>query len=127
MRVLLLVQSGLVRPSEVLLDVFLGHIANATFPARRRIVENIEDFELELMDIEKLLKVILDKNVFFIDVGIDEGDGGGIKGVSEGRMDDLDHECDSSTACNQVEVCSQTGGMMEVALGTLDMDGATNL
>jgi len=111
----------------VLLDVFLGHVANAAFPAGRGIVENIEDFEFELMDIEKLLEVVLEENVFFIDVGVDEGDGGGVEGVSEGGTDDLDHGCDSSTACDQVEVRRQTGGVTEVALGTLNADGVTDL
>jgi hypothetical protein len=111
----------------VLLDVFLGDKANTTFPAWRRVVKDVEDLQLGFMDVAKFLEVILEENVLFVDVGINEGDGGGVERISECSTHDLDHWCDAGTTSDHAEVASHTGLVTEVALGTFDADSAAEL
>lgn len=112
---------------DVLLDVFLGDITNTTFPAGRGVVENVEDLELEFMDVEKFLEVVLEENVFFVDVGVNEGDGGRVERISESGTDDLDHGGDTCATSDETEVTGHFWLVTEVALGTLDADGITDL
>jgi hypothetical protein len=102
--------------------VLLGHVANTTFPAGRGVVEDVKDLELGLVDVKELPEVIFEENVLFVDIGVDEGDGGGVERIPEGSANDLDHGCDSRTASNQAEVASHANLVTEVPLGTLDTD-----
>jgi len=115
------------RVREVLLDMLLGDKTDTTLPARGRVVEDVKDLELELMDVLECLKVILEKNIILVDVGVDEGNGSTVEGVPEGGADDLDHGGDTSTTGNQAEMANHVGGVVEVTLGTLDTDGVANL
>jgi hypothetical protein len=111
----------------VFLDEFLCDISNTTFPARRGVVEDVKDLELGFMNIEKFLKVVLEENVLFVDVGVDERDGGGVQRIPECGTNDLDHGGDASATSDQAKVASETGPVTEVAFGTLYANSIANL
>lgn len=106
----------------------LGDESNTSLPAGRGVVEDVENFELGLsVDVQQLLEVILEENIFLVDVGVDEANGGRVKGVPECGADDLDHRGDAGSACNHANVVGKARGVLEIALGALDTDLVTNL
>jgi len=112
---------------KILLDVFLSDVANATFPSGRGVVEDVKDLEPGFVDVEELIEVVFEEYVLFVDVGVNEGDGGAVVKIPEGSANDLDHGCDTRTASNQVEVGSHANLVTEVALGALDPDTVADL
>lgn len=111
----------------MLLDVLLGDKANTTLPAGRGVVEDVDNLEFLLVDVMELLEIVAEENVLFVDVGVDEGDGGAVEGVAEGHADDGDHGRDTGAAGDHAEVLDDVGGIEEVALGALDLELVANL
>lgn len=110
----------------MLLDVFLGDETDATFPAGRWVVENVKDLEFLFVDVCEFLKVVLEEDIFRVDISVNEGDGGTIKGVPESGADDLNHGRDSGASCDHAEVFNNIRGIEEIALGPFDTDGLSN-
>lgn len=111
----------------MLLHVVLGDKANTTFPAGRGVVKDVEDLELGSMDVVQFLEVVSQENILFIDVGVNEGDGGEVGRVFEYGSDDLDHGCDAGATSDHAELTGHARLVTEVALGTLDADSAADL
>ena len=101
--------------------------AHATFPAGRGVVKDIEYLEPGPMEVMQFPEVVSQEDILFIDVGIDESDGGGVGRIPECGTDDLDHGCDASATSNHAEVTVHTRLVTEVALGTLDTNSGADL
>lgn len=112
---------------KVIVDVILGDKANTAIPARRGVVEDIEEFELRGVVVDKLIKIILEKNILGVDVGIDEGNGCFVGGVAKNGTDDLDHGSDAGTTSDHTDMVTHARSINKVALGALDTDGAPNV
>ena len=111
----------------MLFNVVLGDKTDTTLPARGWVVEDINDLEFLLVDIHEFLEVIPEKDIFFVDIGVNKGDGGAIERVPEGGTDDLNHGRDTGTTSNHAQVADDVGGIDKVAFGALDADIVTNL
>lgn len=111
---------GFVGVGEQLLDVLFGDEADTTLPVGRGRVEDVEDLEPVLVVLEQTLEFGEEEDVLLRDVGVDERDGRGVAGILCGGAHDLDHGCDTGSASDHGEVLGEVGGVLEVALGTLD-------
>ena len=107
--------------------MILGDEADAALPARRGVVEYVNELELFLMHICELLEVILEQDIRLVDIGVDKGDRGAVEGVFEGGADNLDHGSDTRTTSDHAEVADNVGSVEEVALGTLDAHSVADL
>ena len=107
--------------------MILGDEADAALPARRGVVEYVNELELFLMHICELLEVILEQDIRLVDIGVDKGDRGAVEGVFEGGADNLDHGSDTRTTSDHAEVADDVGCVEEVALGTLDAHSVADL
>jgi len=108
---------------KVIVDVILGDKANTAIPTRRGVVKNVEEFELGGVVVDKLIKIVLEKNILGIDIGIDEGDGCFVSGVTKDGTDDLDHGSEASTTGDHADVVAHARSVDKVALEALDADG----
>jgi len=112
---------------KVIVDVILGDKANTAIPARRGVVEDVEEFELGGVVVDKLIKIVLEKNILGVDVGIDEGDGCFVGGVAKDGTDDLDHGSEAGTTSDHADMVAHARSVNKVALGALDTDGVANV
>jgi len=115
------------RIGKELFDMLFSDEANTTFPARRRVVEDVVDGEFQFINIVKFLKVIPEKDVFLVNVSVDESNGGAVERVPQGSADDLNHRGNTSSTGDHAEMTNRVGGVSEVALWTFDPDAVTNL
>ena len=104
---------------EPLLDVGSRNKASPTCPAGRGIVENVEDRETRAVEIRKLFEVVLEENVLFVNVGVNESNLGVVEGVFENRPNDLHHRGDTGATSNHSKVVDHVGCILEGALGPL--------
>ena len=111
----------------MLFNVLLGDKTNTTLPARGWVIEDIDDLEFLLVDVHKFLEVIPEKNIFLVNVGINEGDSGAIERVPESSTDDLNHGRNTGTSGDHAQVADKIGGIRKVAFGTLDAYIVANL
>lgn len=118
---------GIVGVLKVLLDVFFGDKANAAFPARRGVIKDEIDLEAVAMTPQQFFQVVLEKDIFLVDVGVDKTNSGFVGWVAENSANDLNHGGDTGTPGNHAEVAAEARGIDEVALGTFDTDGVANL
>ena len=109
------------------LDDFFSDKANATFPNRRRVVENVKYFETLLVDIHEFLEVIFQQNVFLIYISVDQGNCGTIRRVLEGSTDDLNHGRNASTARNHAKMTDEVRGIEKIALWSFNTKNVTYL
>lgn len=115
------------RVGEMVLDDFFGDKANATFPTRRRVVEDVKYFETLLVDIHEFLEVIFQQNVFLIYISVDQGNCGTIRRILEGSTDDLNHRRNAGTARNQAKVIDKVRGIEKIAFRSFDTKSVTYL
>jgi hypothetical protein len=109
------------------LDDFFSDKANATFPNRRRVVEDVKYFETLLVDIHEFLEVIFQQNVFLIYISVDQGNCCSIRRVLEGGTDDLNHGRNAGTARNQAKVTDEVRGIEKIALWSFNTKNVTYL
>lgn len=79
------------------------------------------------MDVHEFLEVIPEKDIFLIDVGVNESDGGAIERVPESSTDDLNHGRNTGTSSDHAQVADNIGGIYKVAFGALDAYIVANL
>jgi hypothetical protein len=108
-------------------NVVLGDKADTTLPARGWVVEDVDDLELLLVDVHEFLEVIPEKDIFFINVGVNKGDGGTIERVPESSTDDLNHGRNTGTSSDHAQVADNVGGIHKVAFGAFDAYIVANL
>jgi len=109
----------------MLLDVFRSNKTDATLPAWGGVVEDVDNFEFLLVDIMELFEIIPEKDIFLVNVGVDEGDSSTVEWVSESGTNDLDHRRNTSTSGDHAKVANEVGRVVEVAFGTLDTNTVT--
>lgn len=107
--------------------MILSDEANAAFPARRGVIEDEEDLELAAMQPQELFKIVLEKDIFLVYVGVDEADGSFICRVAEDSANNLNHGGNTGTTGNHAEVVAEARGVDKVALGAFDTDSVANL
>jgi len=110
---------------KVIVDVILGNEANTAFPVRGRVIKDIEEFELGGMISDKLIKIVLEKDVLVVDIGIDEGNDCFVGWVTEDGTDDLDHGGKTGATGDHADMVAHAKGIDKVALGALDADGVS--
>lgn len=77
------------------------------------------------MNVEELLEVILEKNIFLVDVSINKANSSLVERVPQSRADDLDHGGDTGSARNHTDMVREVRSILEVALGALDTNVIT--
>ena len=107
---------------EVGLDVLLGDEADTARPAGRGVVEDVVNLELLGVRGLEVLELLVQEDVGLVDVGVEERHGGLVLRVPEDGTDDLDHWGNTGTSSNHAEVIDEVGGVLEVALGSLDAE-----
>jgi hypothetical protein len=112
---------------KMFLDMLFGDEANAAFPGRRGVIEDKEDLELAWVEPQELMQVVLEKDIFLVDVGVDESNSGFVLGIAKNGTDDLDHGGKTSTTGNHTEVVDHARGVDKVTLGALDANFVSNL
>lgn len=112
---------------KVIVDVILGDKANTAVPAGRGVVEDVEKFELGGVVVDKLTKIVLEKNILQVDIGIDEGDGCFVSGVAKDGTNDLDHGSETGTTGDHADMVTHARGVDKVAFGALDADGVPDV
>ena len=75
----------------------------------------------------KLVDLLLEQDVFFVHVGVDEAELGLVGTVTERRTRNLDHGRNASSASNHAEVAREASTVVELALGSLDAYMVANL
>jgi hypothetical protein len=111
----------------VLLDLILRHEANTARPASWRVVEHVENLEAVRMLRGEVVQLLFEENVLVVDIGIDKAQLRGVHRVLEDGTDDLKHGCDASTTGNHANFASEAQFVVELALGTLDLNLVANL
>ena len=79
----------LVGGGEVGGNLFLGHEPDASSPSSRWIVQDVENPEPRGVFVGQLIEFFLKKDIFVVDISIDEAQHGAILGVLEGSANDL--------------------------------------
>ena len=78
------------------------------------------------MFLDKIIELFLEKDVFWVDVGVYKTEASIVVLVLEGCADDLEHGRNSCAACDHANLAREGGSVLELALGTLDADGVAN-
>lgn len=112
---------------EVLFDLVLGNETGTASPARRRVVEHVEDGEPSRVSSGQLVQFGLEQDVLWVDIGVDEADGGFVLGIFESGTDDLEHGGDSGSASDHSKLTRQLRGIDEFTLRALDPELVSNL
>ena len=118
---------GVAGSREPLLDVLLGDESRAALPVRGGVVEDVVDLEPVGEHSDEVVELDLEQDVVLVDVGVDEGELGRVAGVEEGVARDLEHGGYASAASDHAEFGGELGGVLELALGSLHLDGVANL
>lgn len=111
---------------------YLDHLrsdeANTTSPARRRVVENVVDSEATVLT-GHAVKFVLHKDVLGVDVGEDQVNLGSVaRGTTtENSLGNLVHGGNTCTTSDHGETADHVGLVGHGTLGTLDLNGVTNL
>jgi len=116
-----------IRVLKVFLDMVFSDEANATFPARWGVIEDEVDLEAITVEANKLFYIVLEEDIFLVDVGIDETNGGCVGRVAEDSADDLDHRGNTCASGNHAEMVAEIRVIDEIALGTLYAKSIANL
>ena len=111
----------------MLSDLIFTDEANATSPACRRVVKHVIDGEAVWMLGSKLIEFLLEQDVFFVHIGIDEAELGLVGTVTERRTRNLKHGGNTRSTSDHTKVARKTLVVVELALGTLDTDVVANL
>jgi len=101
--------------------------ADTSFPARRRVIQNVIDPEAIREHGDEVVEFGPEQNIFLVDVGVDEAEFGRITRVEKSITDDLKHGCDTSSASDETELGGEFGRVFELALGPLDADFVASL
>jgi len=115
------------RTRKVLGDVLFRDKADTSFPARRRVVQNVIDPEAIREHGDEVVEFGPEENIFLVDVGVDEAEFGRVTRVEKSITNDLKHGCDTSSASDETELGGEFGRVFELALGPLDADFVTSL
>ena len=105
---------------HVVLNVVLGNKTYATSPTLRRIVEHIVDVETIRVGGSKGIKLLFEKDVLEINIGIDEGELRLVIRVLQCSVDDLQHGRNTSTTGDHADLARQNWGIFEGTLRTTD-------
>ena len=127
----MLVESKSERRHDTHLDHLGGDEAEATVPARRGVVEHVEDTEAVVL-LGELLQLITEEDIFLIDVGEDQVNFSGVVTavagtVADNGLNDLQHGGDTGTSSNHTDVTAHVGGVDHSALGTAHLQGVADL
>jgi hypothetical protein len=110
----------------VLLDLFLTDKTDTSLPARWRVVQHIVHREASGVFHDEGIKLLLEENVFVIDISVYETETRAVARVLEGCTDDLKHRSDTCTTSNHAKLARQDGAVLELALGSFDANGVAN-
>jgi hypothetical protein len=111
----------------MLSNLILADETNTARPARRWVIEDIVDLEPVGVGLGQLIQLLLEKNVLWVDVGVDEAELSPVGGVFESGANDLQHGGDSSPTSNHPNGAGESWGIHELTFGTFDSDLVTNL
>lgn len=112
---------------HVLSDLVLADEADSTSPARRRVVKHVIHSEAVRMLGGQLVKLLLEQDIFFVYVGVNEAELRLVGMVTERRTRNLYHGSNASSASNHTNVTRQASAVVKLALRTFDADMVANL
>lgn len=107
------------RVGETVFDMFLGNETDTTFPTGGGVVEDVIDLESRLVE---FFEVLAEKDVFLVDICVNERNGGAVGGVSENSTNDLDHRCDACATSDHAQVIGEAEVVFELTLWTFYTD-----
>ena len=107
----------------MLLNLFLRHEPNTTLPSLRRVIQHIEHRKPIPMPRRQLVQLLLQQDIFKVNVRVDQTELRAVLGVLEGGADDLEHGRYAGSACDHAEGSRERGGVGELTFGTFDADG----
>lgn len=110
----------------MLLDVLLGDKADTTLPSSRGIVQDVVDFESVGEHGDQVIQFDFEKDIVFVNVGVDEAEFGGVSGVEESVSSDLEHGSDSGSTSDHTNFFCECRSVLELTFGALDADLVTN-
>jgi hypothetical protein len=102
-----------------------GNESNATRPALRRVIQYVVDAEVGVL-LRELVQVLLQQNIFQVDVGKDQINLSLVLGVLGDGSHDLEHGSDSSSSSNHAESANHVGSIDKLPLGATGTNGLTN-
>jgi hypothetical protein len=111
---------------------YLDHVGsdetNTTSPALRGVVEDVVNSEATVLA-SHAVKFVLHENVLGVDVGEDQVNLSLVarSTATENSLGDLVHGGDTGTASDHSEAADHVGLVSHGTLGTLDLDGVTDL
>lgn len=109
------------------MDSLLGHKADTTSPALRRVVEEVVNAETVFVLAGKRVKLVLEQDVIRVNVGVDKVELSLVVRVLECRANDLEARRQTGTASDHAKVSAKVGRVAHLTLGTLDRDGVADL
>jgi hypothetical protein len=110
---------------ESYLDHVRGDETNTTSPTFRGVVENIVYPNVIVLG-GQLIQILLQQNVFLVDVGKDEINLRPVLGVLGDGTDDLKHGGNPGAAGNHTKVAHHVRGVLELPLWPADLDGLSD-
>jgi len=110
------------------LDHVGSHETDTASPALRGVVQDIVDSEATVLT-SHAVKLILHENILGVDVGEDQVNLSLVAGstTAENSLGDLVHGGDAGATSDHSETADHVGLVSHGTLGTLDLDGVTNL
>lgn len=110
------------------LDHVRSHEANAASPALRGVVEDVVNSEATVLT-SHAVKFVLHENVLGVNVGEDQVNLSLVarSTATENGLGNLVHGGDTGTTSDHSETTDHVGLVSHGTLGTLDLDGVTNL
>lgn len=107
--------------------MLLAHEANAALPPGRRVVQDVVDLEPVREHRDQVIELDAEQDIVLVHVGVDECELGGVAGVEERVACDLEHGCNTGTACDHAKLGCQSRLEGELTLGALDTDFVVDL
>lgn len=111
----------------MLLYLLLCHESSTPLPVDWWVVQYIVDLQSRIMHVQQLVKFVLHENVFFIDIGINQTDGGFVEWVLECCFHDLEHRGDTGASSNHPNMLSQGRLVLEGTFWAFHADFVANL
>jgi hypothetical protein len=115
------------RRGQVHLDLLLCDEASTSIPAGRWIIQHVVNCEAVWITEDEGIEFLFQQNVLEVDIGIYERETCAVHGVFECGTDDLKHGGDACATRDHAKFTGEGGAVLELALGSLDADGVTDL
>ena len=111
-----------IRRRQMRRDLILTDKADTASPACRGVVQDVEDLEPGGVLGGELVELLLQQDVFFIHVGVDEAELRAVGGVFQGGTDNLEHRSDTSAPGDHAQLARELRRISELAPRTFDTD-----